>query len=106
MRKSISEVSHEQIKFLGAKRKNRRITIFLIKEKETGEHSFMIHTRRLVDFNKRIIGDHKVLYSVETFCMLQKFFDMFTEDMELTNKVLLKEINEIEQWAVSTDLNE
>jgi hypothetical protein len=87
------------MKAILAKSKNRRIEIFLLPEKV-----FLVKTKRLVDFKTRKILITENIYSVQTFTLLRDLFALFLNDSEVKNKILLKELSEIEKMAVITNL--
>jgi hypothetical protein len=87
------------MKAILAKSKNRRIEIFLLPEKV-----FLVKTKRLVDFKTRRILITENIYSVQTFTLLRDLFALFLNDSEVKNKILLKELSEIEKMAVITNL--
>jgi hypothetical protein len=87
------------MKAMLAKSKNRRIEIFLLPEKV-----FLVKTKRLVDFKTRKILITENIYSVQTFTLLRDLFALFLNDSEVKNKILLKELSEIEKMAVITNL--
>jgi hypothetical protein len=87
------------MKAILAKSKNRRIEIFLLPEKV-----FLVKTKRLVDFKTRRIVITENIYSVQTFTLLRDLFALFLNDSEVKNKILLKELSEIEKMAVITNL--
>jgi hypothetical protein len=86
------------MKAILAKSKNRRIEIFLLPEKV-----FLVKTKRLVDFKTRRILITENIYSVQTFTLLRDLFALFLNDSEVKNKILLKELSEIEKMAVITN---
>jgi hypothetical protein len=87
------------MKAILAKSKNRRVEIFLLPEKV-----FLVKTKRLVDFKTRKILITENVYSVQTFAVLRDLFALFLNDSEVKNKILLKELSEIEKMAVITNL--
>jgi hypothetical protein len=87
------------MKAMLAKSKNRRVEIFLLPEKV-----FVVKTKRLVDFKTRKILITENVYSVQTFAVLRDLFALFLNDSEVKNKILLKELSEIEKMAVITNL--
>jgi hypothetical protein len=87
------------MKAILAKSKNRRIEIFLLPEK-----AFFVKTKKLVDFKTRKILITENIYSVQTFTLLRDLFALFLNDSEVKNKILLKELSEIEKMAVITNL--
>ena len=87
------------MKAILAKAKNRRIEIFLLPEKV-----FIVKTKRLIDFKTRNILRTENVYSVQTFATLRDLFDLFLNDSEVKNKILLKELNDIEKMSVRSNL--
>lgn len=96
-------MEHEVLKYAELKGKNIRINVYLLKDKEEGK-SFYVHTKRLTDFKKRIITQTKTIYSVESFFFLQSVFELFTSSTEIQNKILLREINNIEKAQVNSNI--
>lgn len=63
---------------ISAKRLNRRIVIEV--REQDGEHSIIVHTKRLVDFKNRHILTTTNIYGVETFTLLHQLFgDVLSE---------------------------
>ena len=93
---------NEPIKWLALKAKNKRIVVEMWEENNV--HVFIVHTRRLQDFKKRIIIQTDNVYSVETFFALSQAFSMFTQNNEITNKILNLELSKCNQFKGTRNL--
>lgn len=80
-----------------AKGKNKRVEIALL---GVGNQSkaFVVKTKTLVDFKTRNILETQNIYSVETFAVLRDLFDIFLNNPEIKNKLILKELSEINKF--------
>lgn len=79
-----------------AKRKNRRATVTLFKS-ESGEHSIVVVTERLIDFKTRHIARLASIYTVESFVMLN---DLFTHVLnEPTVKKAINRETNFPKWS-------
>lgn len=87
------------LQYFGAKGNNKRIEIYLLEsdEEKLGKF-FVVRTKTLKDFKRREIFKTESNYSVETFKVLYDMFDYIFQDPELKNKVLLRELNQIETF--------
>ena len=96
----------EPIKQIVAKGKNVRIVIELFTD-ENGVKSFVVLTKRLLDFKTRKFAESRTGYTVETFFALQQLFSMFfTNDSLITNKILLQDLEKANTFnVVSVYLN-
>ena len=83
---------------LKAKGKNKRIDIVLYDFEEKGK-MFRVVTKTLVDFKKREILSTDNGYSIETFAVLKDLFECFLENAEVKNKLLLKELADIQKFS-------
>lgn len=82
------------LKQVVAKGKNVRIIIEL--HENYNKKGFLVHTKRLIDFNKRKIVTSTVSYSIETFLALVEISNaLFLQDNFIKNKVLLRELHKI-----------
>ena len=86
----------EPIKWIALKGKNKRIVVEM--REENNVHVFKVHTRTLIDFKKRIILQIDNIYSVETFFALSQAFSMFTDNAEITNKILYLELSKCNKF--------
>lgn len=86
------------------KGKNFRVEIGLM-ESENGEKFFFVKTKRLQDFNSRIITTTENVYSVETFAVLAHVSNFFINHPIIQNKVLLKELSKLIPAKTETNLN-
>lgn len=93
------------IKQISGRGINRRLDIVIYKDSE-GKHSFRIITKRLIDFKTRNIVETDTWYSVETIKLIHDFLNVMFNDPEISNKILLKEINDIVKWSASTNINQ
>ena len=96
-------MQQEVVKFIDAKGKNKRIQIILYDFKEKGK-VFRVSTKTLVSFERREIITTDNSYSIETLFILKELLMMFFSDSEVSNKILLKEINAIGKFNVATNL--
>ena len=90
------------LKHIELKGKNKRINIYLLEE--DGYKYFSVHTITLKDFKTRNILKTDTAYSVETFCAMANAFTYFIENSEVKNKILLKEISEIQKFDGKSNL--
>ena len=96
-------MKHKPIHQLKAKGNNKRIVIQII-EYEDKTHAVAVHTKKLQDFKKRHIIRTDNLYSIETFALLKDMFSFILDKPEIKNKLLLKELDEINYFKVSTTI--
>ena len=89
-------MKNEPVKWIALKAKNKRIVVEMWEENNV--HVFKVHTRTLIDFKKRIILQIDNIYSVETFFALSQAFSMFTENKEITNKLLNLELSKCNKF--------
>jgi len=92
------------LKHIIGKTKNKRINIYLLEDEKTQTKVFWVETKTLVDFKKRHILETKNSYTVETFVLLKDCFTIFLDNSEVKNKIILKELSEINQLKGTTDL--
>ena len=88
---------------LKAKGNNKHIIIQII-EYTDKTHAILVVTKRLVDFKSRDILITNNLYSVETFALLKDMFNFILNKSEISNKLFLKELNNINKFKISTSL--
>ena len=81
-----------------AKGKNKRIEVILYDDGR-GEKVFRVFTKTLKDFKKREILITDNAYSVETFAVLSELFHSFINSHEIKNKVLLKELSNLNKFT-------
>ena len=67
-------------------------------------HHFIVHTRTLIDFKKREILQTDNIYSVETFFALSQAFSMFTDNNEISNKILNLELSKCNRFKGTRNL--
>lgn len=94
----------EILKFIDAKGKNKRIYILLCKENDS--KFFIIHTKTLQDFRRRIITETKNTYSVETFAALGDLINAFLDAGPVKNKLIHKELSQIQKFNAQTNINQ
>ncbi len=97
-------MSNKVLKFIQAKGNNKRIGIYLMQDKE-GYKAFRVVTKTLASFKERKILKTDNLYSIETFAILQAMMELFLEDSEVKNKILLKELSPLTKFRAEGDLN-
>ncbi len=83
------------LKYIHARGKNKRITMALMEEEETGEKCFRMTTKILANFKTRNIISTDGIYSVETFAVMNSLMTALMDDPEVRNKLIHKELSKI-----------
>jgi hypothetical protein len=91
------------LKFIEAKGKNKRIDIFLVQEGES--KYFILHTKTLQDRKTRSISETKCVFSVGTFTALNELMNTFLDAGPVKNKLITKELRQIEKFKAVTNIN-
>lgn len=86
----------EILETVGMITNNKRVVINLVEQDD--ERFFIVKTKTLVNFKNREIITTDNVYSVDTFTALTAAFSHFMSEPKIKNKILLKEINSINNW--------
>ena len=86
------------------KGKNKRMRIELLQDKE-GNKVFKVQTKTLVDFKKREFVEYENYYSVETFAILSEMFKRILETSKVKNKMILKELDQMNVFNAETEID-
>ena len=96
----MNESKNKVVHYLKAKGKNKRIDIVLYDFKEEGK-MFRVMTKTLISFKERRILETDNAYSIETFAVLSELFTHFLSNPEVKNKILLKELANIQKFEAT-----
>src|SRR5690606_19782575 len=80
---------------------NKRINVTLV-ESDIVDKFFIVRTKTLVSFKERNILKTETLYSVETFAVLKDLFVAFLDHGEIKNKLILKELNNMNTFKADS----
>ena len=80
---------------------NKRISVTLLETGE-GDKFFVVKTKTLISFKERNILKTETAYSVETFAVLRDLFTAFLNHGDIKNKLILKELNNINAFKASS----